>query len=351
MSRPKNICEKRSIFEQPVLSRKKGWGEQTCDKLKISECIHSLSSLQNGKLAFAEGHAERERLDVQDRPEGCLLLCSTASKTSEVHPVLLGRSVIRIPVSMFWPGTSSTNFYKATEIPNSNSTKNQHSDHCLPGRYALDEQNNRRPEHGKGHLDFSLTATAAHNKSEKIITVGNPETKILGPGNRLSQHDCNFANGKSEKFNPEMEKLDGKSETNVVGNYKLDRFTLLNSISSTASIFTNKISATTASGIYKKAISLPLNSLSEPKFNSGTNMVGKQPRNIKWEVNFVTHKQNYNPKRCFSEGLGGILSENVNRRSMDSSGVKVTHQSARTQSYKSSPINFSPDVLSKSGSF
>ena len=41
----KNICEKRSILEQPVFSRKKGWEEQTCDKLKKPECIHSLSSL------------------------------------------------------------------------------------------------------------------------------------------------------------------------------------------------------------------------------------------------------------------------------------------------------------------
>ena len=39
--------------------------------------------------------------------------------------------------------------------------------------------------------------------------------------------------------------------------------------------------------------------------------------------------------------------ENVNRRSMDSSEVKVTHQPARTQSYKSGPINFSQDVLSE----
>ena len=59
-----------------------------------------------------EGQAERERFHV---PEGCLLLCPTALKTSEVHPVLLGRSVIQIPLSMFWPGTDSTNFYKATD--------------------------------------------------------------------------------------------------------------------------------------------------------------------------------------------------------------------------------------------
>ena len=53
-------------------------------------------------------------------------------------------------------------------------------------------------------LIFSLTATRVHYKSEKISTVGNPETRIPGPGNRLSQHDSNFANGKSKNFNSEM---------------------------------------------------------------------------------------------------------------------------------------------------
>ena len=101
-----------------------------------------------------------------------------------------------------------------------------------------------------------------------------------------------------------MHELDGKSYTSAVENYKLDRFTLLNSTSGDTNIFTNKLSAATASGIYKKAISLPLNSSSEPKFNSETNMVGKPPRNITWEVTFVTHKQKYNLNRCFSEGLG-----------------------------------------------
>ena len=92
-SHPKNVWEKRSILEQPVFSWKKGMMEQTCDKLKKSECIHSLSSLQNGRLAFAEGHAEREKLHVQDRRKGYLLLCSTVSKTSKVHLVSFGRSV------------------------------------------------------------------------------------------------------------------------------------------------------------------------------------------------------------------------------------------------------------------
>ena len=51
---------------------------------------------------------------------------------------------------MFRRGTSSTNFYKPSENPISDS-KNQHLDHRKRGRYALHDPNNRRPEHGKGH--------------------------------------------------------------------------------------------------------------------------------------------------------------------------------------------------------
>ena len=110
---------------------------------------------------------------MQDRPEGYLLLSSTASKLSEVHPVFLGRSVRRIPLSMFRPGTSSTNFFNTTENRNSNSKQNQHPNHRQPRRYTLDEPNKRRPEHSKGHIGFSLTEIEVHNKSEEISTVGN----------------------------------------------------------------------------------------------------------------------------------------------------------------------------------
>ena len=227
---------------------------------------------------------------MQNRPKECLLLRSTTSKILEVHPVLLGRLVTRIPLPMFWLRTRWTNFYKTTKNLNSDSTRNHHSNHRLPVRYALDDPSNKRSEHGKRHIDFSLIAIGFYNKSEKISTASNPEAGIVWTGNTLSKHDSNFINGKSKKLNSEMQKSDGKPLTLILGNYKLHRFTLVSSTSCDASIFTNKISATTASGITKKAISLLLNSLSGSKFNFGTSMVGKQPRNIKSELNFVTYK-------------------------------------------------------------
>ena len=187
-------------------------------------------------------------------------------------------------MSLFRPETSSANFYKATENSNSDSTKNHHSDHLLPGRFTLDEQNNKRPEPCKGHIYFSLTAIGVHSKSEKIRSVGNPETRIFGPGNRLSQDGSNFTNRKNKKFNSEMQKFDGKSQTNIVGNYKLDRFTLLNNTSCDASIFTNNLKA---------------NSF-ESKFNSGTSMVSKQPRN----KSILSPINKTIIQTCFLEGLG-----------------------------------------------
>ena len=120
------------------------------------EYFQSLFSLQKGGLAFTHGHVEREKLHVLSRPEGCLLLYSSSSKTSEIHPLLVGSSIIQIPLSMFWTQTSSSNFYKASKYPNSSSKKNQHSDYHLSGPYALDDPNNRRSECGKGYIDFLL---------------------------------------------------------------------------------------------------------------------------------------------------------------------------------------------------
>ena len=72
-----------------------------------------------------------------------------------------------------------------------------------------------------------------------------------------------------------MEKVESLTQNyrNLIENpkpklWEITRFILLNSASCDTSILTNEISAASTSGIYKKAISLPLSSSSESKFNS-----------------------------------------------------------------------------------
>ena len=69
---------------------------------------------------------------------------------------------------MSWPRTSSTNFYKTTENPNSN-TKIQDLDYRLPGRYALDKPNNRRPGHCKDILILLLQQLGFIIKLKKSV--------------------------------------------------------------------------------------------------------------------------------------------------------------------------------------
>ena len=139
-----------------------------------------------------------------------LTFVSTASKTSEVHLVLLGRSIIWIPLYMFWLGVISTNFYKAPKTSNRNSTSINIRIIAYLEDMLLMCQTIQGLNKARDKIDFSFKATGFQNKSEKISTISNPETRIFGPANRLSQHDSNSANGKSKKLHSGMQELDGK---------------------------------------------------------------------------------------------------------------------------------------------
>ena len=99
---------------------------------------------------------------------------------------------------------------------------------------------------------FSLTAVRVHNKFEKVRTFLKPDIGIFGTINRLSHHNFNPTNGKSENSDSDMERFDQKPRTNLVGNNKLDSFTLLISPGCDAGTFTYKIPSTTTTRVYKK---------------------------------------------------------------------------------------------------
>lgn len=126
----------KRLLRQSLLSKPKGCEQHTWYKLK------NLNVFIPYLLALIQEHAEREILNFQGRSEGCLLWCSPSLKTSEVHQFSVGKLIMSIPLSIFWPESSFSNFYYATEDPKSDSTKNQLSNHGLSGQYALNQPNN-----------------------------------------------------------------------------------------------------------------------------------------------------------------------------------------------------------------
>ena len=154
------------------------------------------------QLTFAEEHAESERLQVQGRPEGCLNLCSLYQKHRKYIRFCWEGQLYEFLCLCFGLGRAPRIFTKLLKIPIAilrriNIRIIVYLDDMLLMSQTIEGLNMARDT-------FSVTSTGVHNKSEKISTVGNPETRILGPGNRLSQHDSNSANGKSKTFNSEM---------------------------------------------------------------------------------------------------------------------------------------------------
>ena len=65
----------------------------------------------------------------------------------------MGRKFIRIPLLMFWPGSSPSDFHKTSEV----SKEDQYKKKNIFGRHASDGPKVEKNFAGKGNTDFSVT--------------------------------------------------------------------------------------------------------------------------------------------------------------------------------------------------
>ena len=71
----------------------------------------------NGEgFALSGVYVANGELHVQNRSEGCILQCSSTQRFTKSSTLSLGRELVRIPVSLFWFGTSSQNIQKIIEV-------------------------------------------------------------------------------------------------------------------------------------------------------------------------------------------------------------------------------------------
>ena len=77
-----------------------------------SESVHSLQTLQDGRFALSEVCVVKRGLHVENRPEGCILQCSSTQRFTKISTVFLGRELVRVPVPLLWFRISSHNIHK-----------------------------------------------------------------------------------------------------------------------------------------------------------------------------------------------------------------------------------------------
>ena len=81
---------------------KERWGQQSSNEFVTSEQFHPIPAFQNGGTEFITKYAPKWRLYVRAGPKRPLLLCSFKRGIK----VSVGRTTLRIPLSLFWAWSS-----------------------------------------------------------------------------------------------------------------------------------------------------------------------------------------------------------------------------------------------------
>ena len=73
------------VYKQSFSGEQERGRSQTGNKPQKFEQLSSIPSFQDGGPSLSKGLVVTERLHVENRPEECLLLCSTSQKLPKVY--------------------------------------------------------------------------------------------------------------------------------------------------------------------------------------------------------------------------------------------------------------------------
>ena len=155
----------KSVSQQPLSYIKEGWGQQTSNKFETSEQFHPIPAFQNGGTEFTTKYAPEGRLHVQTGPKRCLLLCSSKKGIKEICTVSVGRDTLRVPLSLFWSRSSSSNIYQNLEGTNFPLEKASDSCDNITVRHVTHATDTRRVINEQRYNNFSSDSIGICKKS------------------------------------------------------------------------------------------------------------------------------------------------------------------------------------------
>ena len=106
------------------------------------------------------------------------------------------RQFIRIPLLMFWPGSSPFDFHKTSEGPSCLIKDDQRKNNNIFGRHASNGPNTERNFATKGGIDFSVTKFRFCDKYKKAATNTSEGNRVFGVSDKVSKHDVSLTQEK-----------------------------------------------------------------------------------------------------------------------------------------------------------
>ena len=168
----------------------------TCNKSQIFEQFHTLPTFHNGRDAFNKRSSLRARFFDKDRSKRCLFWHTSRQKLKKIYSFSMGKKLTRIPLLMFWPGFSPSDFHKTSEGPNCLIKQDQCKNNNFFGRHAANGPNVERKFASKRDIDFSITKFRFCDKYKKVPTNTSDGNRVFGVSDKFSKHDVSLNPGK-----------------------------------------------------------------------------------------------------------------------------------------------------------
>ena len=330
----------RSIFEQSISSEKKEWRKSSSDKFEELEQICALPTFQNGRSSLTAFPLRAGRFPLQDRFEGCLLLCPSPSSISEICQVLMAGKRLRVYVPLFRFGASPQSVYKTLEGPCSSFEAIKHQDDSISRRYVDNGEITTRNFHGKGYIDFSITKSGVCNEHREVSFTTNKTNRISGFEYKFRDNDSVFNAGKGFQYNSTMSR-DVLSICHTNSEFdQVNRDAFVNSTSSATCSDSISVSTRTANFSLERTEKLQRLCQTGETCQSRTSVVDKKSRNLQWQ-NFNSKRTRYgNSDGCLYDRMGSLLPGYFHRGEVVQGGNGGPHQCSRIDGSKDSHNDF-----------
>ena len=324
----------RPVFKSVISSGQKGWREEACDKSQSLELAHPISTLQDGRTPSLKGSLAREGLSMQDRPEGCLFLCSNKCSVTEVSEVSVERKFIRIPVSLFWTGASTSYFHEIIKNSDSHFEANKHQSNYFSRRHAVHGTHRGRIGPSQGHNYIPIATPRLCDKPEEIRINTSSSDRISGYFSQLNNNDNFTSSGKNSQNSFDSGSIFRSTECFDFTVIKTDREAKFCCTSSCTGQAEPKIFATATSlGTTQESI-IQCNDTIKRKLHSGVDLVEGKLESLQWEVSTGDSTRLSDSNRCIENRLGCSLSRDIHRGSLVYAGSGTPYKCAGTDSCK-----------------
>ena len=137
--------------EQHIPQGEEKWEVSTHNKFEKSEFLHSLSTLQDGRVEQCKGFTSEGRLHGENRPNRCLFFTPTPQELQKIPEISMGGENIRISLPLFRAGPSPKNFYEINESTYQCLEENNDQISNLPRRHT-----NKGEDHGRDNYPQRL---------------------------------------------------------------------------------------------------------------------------------------------------------------------------------------------------